>query len=70
MIYSLEDLGPIPFRFNLGWIQEGVVDLIKQDWSTLVVGSLAYVWESKLHLVKKILRPWAKKFFKPPGHVK
>jgi len=56
---KVKKLGPIPFPFNLTWIQEeGVMDLIHQTWLASVKRSLTFVWESKLQAIKNSLRKW------------
>lgn len=45
----IENLGPIPFRFNPAWLkEEGILELIAQPWKRSISSSPSYVWENKL----------------------
>lgn len=51
-----EDLGPIPFRFNPGWVsEERVSDLISLTWRQEYIGPPAFDWEPKIKAVKQAL---------------
>lgn len=52
-----QNFGPIPFGFNPLWLESDyVISLVKKTWSSLVRGSLNFIWESKLQLVKLTLK--------------
>ena len=62
-----QNMGPIPFRFSLSWIQqEGFHDMVLQVWNELVSGSPFFVWEEKLRRLKKALKFWAVAMKSPP----
>jgi ribonuclease HI len=53
--------GPIPFKFNLTWIQDkDFLPLVSKTWTSIVKGSSFYVWEEKLRRLKIALKFWAK----------
>jgi len=64
----MENQGPIHFRYNPTWIKEkGVVELIRKAWMVSVIGSPAYIKESKLKAIKQFEPKWEKEQFYPPG---
>ena len=57
---SVENLGPLPFRFNHLWLEsEGVRDIIHKAWLCFILCSPAFIWEQKLEMVKAALKLWA-----------
>jgi len=57
-----QDQGPIPFRFNLAWIQDkDFLCRVSNVWTRKVNGSAFYVWEEKLRRLKAELKGWEKK---------
>ena len=52
-----ENMGPIPFRFNLLWISmDGFYDLVSETWHKNVSGSPFFIWEEKLRRLKAALK--------------
>ena len=64
----LENLGPLPFRFNHLWLEsEGVRDIISNAWHCFIPRSLAFSSEQKLKRVKLTLKSWAKHHYQEPS---
>jgi len=60
------NLGPIPFRFNLAWLQEASFpDLVTKIWNGIVKGSPFFVWEENIRRLKEALKTWAKTLSSP-----
>jgi hypothetical protein len=61
-----KNLGPIPFRFSLAWLQyEGLQDLVTKIWIETVRGSTFFFWEEKLRRLKVVLKSWVKTHSNP-----
>jgi hypothetical protein len=57
----------LPFHFNLLWIENPTIPpIINNVWSTTFSGSLNYIWESNIKVVKLALKYWVKTLFIPP----
>ena len=55
-----------PFRFNPMWANHPeFLKIVVDSWSSLVTGSLFFVWEEKLRRLKKALKTWAKSIPSP-----
>ena len=55
-----------PFRFNPMWANHPeFLKIVADSWSSLVIGSLFFVWEEKLRRLKKALKIWAKSIPSP-----
>lgn len=58
-----EDLGPLPFKYNKAWdAKEDFKSLVKEAWKTEILGSPHFVWESKIKLLRIVIKHWAKDF--------
>ena len=63
----MENLGPLPFRFNRIWLESDEVwAIISNTWHYFIPGSPAFSWEQKLKRVKEALKLWAKTQFHEP----
>ena len=61
VLASSINLDPIPFRFNVSWLQEEKAMIIIRDaWRTEILGSPSFIWESKLRRVRSELKAWEK----------
>ena len=48
----MENLGPLPFKFNRIWLEaEGVEDIISSAWRCFIPGSPTFSWGQKLKRV-------------------
>eukprot|EP00253_Pinus_taeda_P009755 PITA_09755 len=55
------NLGPLPFKYNKIWdLQDDFRSLIKNQWAKEVNGSPYYVWETKLKVLRSVIKQWAK----------
>ena len=64
----VENLGPLPFRFNQIWLEmEEFRDIISSTWCCFIPGSPTYSWEQKLRRVKDALKSWEKTQFQEPA---
>jgi len=60
-IQSLQNYGPLPFRYNPQWLQsKSLIDPICSTWRIHLSSTLVYIWQKKLILVKQALRHWEK----------
>ena len=67
----LENLGPLPFRFNHLWLEsKGVRDIISKAWLCFIPGSPDFIWEQNLKRVKSSLNSWATHHYQEPSHKK
>ena len=63
----MENMGSLPFWFNQLWLEsEGVRDIISKAWHCFILGSLAFIWEQKLKLVKNALKKWVTQHYQEP----
>ena len=64
----MENLGPLPFRFNHLWLEsEGVWDIISKAWNYFIPDFPAFIWEQNLKRVKTALKQWATQHYEDPS---
>ena len=60
-IEDMESQGPIPFNFNLLWLNlNESYQIIETSLNINIKGSPSYIWESKLRAMKIELKKWYK----------
>jgi hypothetical protein len=70
-IQDTPNYGPLPFHFNPLWLNyEEVNSLVESTSQTWIPGTLVYIWEKNLILVKQSLKLWDKVSFNPPNKEK
>jgi hypothetical protein len=58
---KVDTLGPIPFRFNLLWIEKiDLFPLVTRSWCEWIFGSPVHIWEQNIKITKETIKNWVK----------